>query len=476
VSDVALALRGITKRFGDTLALDEATFELRRGSVHALLGENGAGKTTLMRIAFGMLRPDAGAIAIDGSQVRLHGPADALANGVGMVHQHFTNVSEMTVAENVALGGRGNLDLRETATRITALGADTGLRLDPNATVATLPVGAQQRLEIVKALVRGARTLILDEPTAVLAPDESRELLTWLRAFADAGNSVVLITHKLAEALSVVDGVTVLRHGRTVLQGDASEMDEARLAQAMLGTELAPLPHVASSPHERVVLRADRLTIAAEDGRPRVRNATFAVRAGEIMGVAGVEGSGQHELLRAIAGRLEPSSGTLEAPADVGFVPEDRHRDAVILDFTLAENVALRGAGSRTGRMRTSEWRRRAAELVEAFQIRARSPEAPIASLSGGNQQRLVLARELADAPTALVVENPTRGLDVRASQLILQRLREAAAGGTTVVVYSSDLDEVLAICTRLLVIHDGVVREVPREREAAGRAMLGAG
>lgn len=475
MSDVALALSGITKRFGDTLALDDASFELRRGSVHALLGENGAGKTTLMRIAFGMLRPDDGTIAIDGSAVRLHGPADALAAGVGMVHQHFTNVPEMTVAENVALGGRGTLDLRETAARITAIGTETGLRLDPNATVATLPVGAQQRLEIVKALVRGARTLILDEPTAVLAPEESRELLTWLRAFVDQGNSAVLITHKLVEALSVVDEVTVLRHGRAVLHGAASVVDDARLARAMLGTELAPLPRVASSAQDRVVLRADRLTIAAEDGRPRVRNATFAVRAGEIVGIAGVEGSGQHELLRAIARRLEPNSGTLEAPADVGFVPEDRHRDAVILDFTLAENVALRGAGSRTGRMGSSEWRRRAAELVETFQIRARSPDAPMASLSGGNQQRLVLARELADAPAALVVENPTRGLDVRASQMILQRLREAAARGTAVVVYSSDLDEVLAICTRLLVIHDGVVREVPRERAAAGRAMLGA-
>ena len=475
MSDAALSLNGITKRFGETLALDGANFAVRRGSVHALLGENGAGKTTLMRIAYGMLRPDEGTIAIGGNPVRLRGPADALATGVGMVHQHFTNVSEMTVAENVALGGRGNLDLRETASRITALGADTGLRLEPDAIVATLPVGAQQRLEIVKALVRGARTLILDEPTAVLAPEESRELLTWLRAFADAGHSVVLITHKLVEALTVVDEVTVLRHGRAVLHSAASAMDEARLAEAMLGTELAPPPHVASSPQDRMVLRADRLTIVAEDGRPRVRNATFEVRAGEIVGVAGVEGSGQHELLRAIARRLEPNGGTLEAPDEVGFVPEDRHRDAVILDFTLGENVALRGAGSRTGRMGTGEWRRRTAALMETFQIRAPSSDAPMASLSGGNQQRLVLARELADAPAALVVENPTRGLDVRASQLILQRLREAAARGTAVVVYSSDLDEVLAICTRLLVIHDGVVREVPRERDAAGRAMLGA-
>jgi simple sugar transport system ATP-binding protein len=475
VSDVALALSGITKRFGDTVALDEASFALRRGSVHALLGENGAGKTTLMRIAFGMLRPEEGTVAIDGRPVRLHGPADALTRGVGMVHQHFTNVADMTVAENVALGGRGALRLREIAVRIAAIGAETGLRLDSAATVATLPVGAQQRLEIVKALVRGARTLILDEPTAVLAPEESQELLAWLRAFASAGNSVVLITHKLVEALSVVDEVTVLRHGRTVLHRAASDVDQARLAQAMLGTELASLPPVAASPRDRVVLSADRLTIAAEDGRPRVSNATFAVRAGEIVGIAGVEGSGQHELLRAIARRLAPSGGVLEAPAEVGFVPEDRHRDAVILDFTLAENVALRGAGSRTGRMRASEWRRRAAELIDSFQISARSPDAPMASLSGGSQQRLVLARELADAPDALVVENPTRGLDVRASHLILQRLREAAARGTAVVVYSSDLDEVLAICTRLLVIHDGRVREVSRERDAAGRAMLGA-
>lgn len=474
MSDAALALTGIVRRFGRTLALDHADFTLRAGSVHALLGENGAGKTTLMRVAFGLTRPDAGTVEIGGAPVHLRGPGDAIALGVGMVHQHFTNVEAMTVAENVALGGHGRYDRNVVSARVRELGERTGLRLDPNAMVSSLPVGAQQRLEIVKALARGARTLILDEPTAVLAPAESRELLAWLRSYADSGNSVVLITHKLAEALSVVDEVTVLRRGRTVLHRPAAEVSAATLARAMLGEELTIGMAPVSAASDRVVFRADRLTINDAHGRPRIAPASFVVKAGELVGIAAVEGAGHHELLRALAGRIPVSGGTLERPETVGFVPEDRHRDAVILDFTITENVALRGAGARTGRMRWQTWRDRARALVRDFDVRAAGADAPLRSLSGGNQQKLVLARELADSPAGLVVENATRGLDVRASQAIHERLREAASRGMAVVAYSSDLDEVLSLATRLLVVHAGRLREVPLDREAAGNAMLG--
>jgi simple sugar transport system ATP-binding protein len=486
VSSPALNLTGISKRYGTALALSGVSFELRPGTVHALLGENGAGKTTLMRVAFGMVRPDAGRVQLDGRMVELRSPAEAIAAGVGMVHQHFTLVPAMTVAENVALGGHGLLDRRESAERVRAIASLTGFALEPDALVERLPVGAQQRVEIAKALARDARILILDEPTAVLAPAEVDELLAWLRRYASAGNAAVIITHKLREALSVADDVTVLRHGRVTHAGRVVATTAAALTTAMLGTEVASVPMNAPAPSPtpatpgQVVFRAEALCVRDGDDVERVRDATFTVRGGEIVGIVGVEGAGQRELLRALAGRREAASGILTRPASVGFIPDDRHHDAVLLDRSLVENVALRGAGVRRGTMPWSDLNARTTALVDAYDVRGPGTRAPMRALSGGNQQKLVLARELDDAgrasddPLAIVAENPMRGLDVRAAAEVAGRLRAARDRGAAVVLYSSDLDEVLSLASRVLVAYAGTVREVPTTRELVGRAMLG--
>jgi len=481
---LALALRGIDKHYGNVQALSAATLEVRPGTVHALLGENGAGKSTLMRIAYGLERADAGSLFVRSDRVHLTSPADAIANGIGMVHQHFTLVPTMTIAENIALGGRGRLDLADVAKRVAELSASTGFALNPAARVETLPVGAQQRVEIAKALVHAARILILDEPTAVLAPAESADLLRWVRAYADAGNAAVLITHKLREALGVADEVTVLRRGRTVLTAKRGDMTPDTLTSAMIGEELPGAKPNAFGEHQQPrsasgpVFRATRVTLSDSAGIVRLHDATFEIMAGEIVGIAAVEGSGQRELLRALAGRLAPVSGTLEQPSTVGFVPEDRHHDAVLLNRSLAENVALRGAGVRRG---TIDWEAVGAQterLMAEYDVRAEGAHVAIRTLSGGNQQKLVLARELvlgSDAERALVVENPTRGLDVRATAEVHARLRSAAQDGAAVVLYSSDIDEVLLLATRVFVVFERSVRESPLDRERIGQAMVGA-
>lgn len=477
----ALALSRITKRYNRVVALDDAGIVVRPGTIHALVGENGAGKTTLMHIASGLVRPDAGQVCVAGREVRLMSPLDALAAGIGMVHQHFTLVPAMTVAENLALGGGGLLHARAMTEQVHGVARRTGFQLDPRARVESLPVSAQQRVEIAKALVRDARVLILDEPTAVLAPSEIEDLLRWLRAYADRGRAVVLITHKLREALAVANDVTVLRRGRITFAGAAASTSAERLTEAMLGVAETEVP--VRTPTEwfgtRVVFDAQDISVADRAGTVRVRQATFLVRAGEIVGIAAVEGSGQQELLRALAGRYPVHGGVLKRPVDVGFVPEDRGRDAVMPDRSLAETVALRGAGRRRGLISWPALCARTAELMRAYDVRAQDPHTPVRALSGGNQQRLVLARELEatwdqPAPSALVVENPTRGLDVRATTAVHQRLRDACTRGAAVIVYSSDLDEVLSLATRVLVVFDGRVRDVPLERAVIGRAMLG--
>jgi ABC-type uncharacterized transport system ATPase subunit len=482
-----LALHDIDKRYGATHALVSVSLNVRAGTVHALLGENGAGKSTLMRIAYGMEHPDRGLITVEGVPTRFRSPADAIARGIGMVHQHFTLVPVMTVGENVALGGRGRLDLGTVEARLRELSERTGFALDARARVESLPVAAQQRVEIAKALVRDARLLVLDEPTAVLPPAESDRLLGWLRNYVEQGNSVVLITHKLREALSVADDITVLRRGRAVLAVRASQATSASLTAAMIGSadgeDGAAHPPAVATPRpparaRDAVFRAEGVTVTDVRGVVRVRGATFDIGAGEIVGIAGVEGAGQRELLRALAGRLPISAGTLSRPDVVGFVPEDRHRDAVLLDRSLVENVALRGAGARRGLVDWDAFEARTRSSVHAFDVRAPSPHAPMRTLSGGNQQKLVLARELVDdvgtGPRAVVAESPTRGLDVRATDEIHARLRHARDAGASVVLYSADLDEVLLLADRILVMFSGLVREAPVDRDVVGRLMLG--
>ena len=479
----AVALVDVVKRFGTVAALDGANLSVRPATVHALLGENGAGKTTLMRIAFGMIRPDTGRLVVQGRPVAWRSPADAIAAGLGMVHQHFTLVPAMTVAENVELGASATsgwrFDQRAAEEHTRALGRASGLDVDPEARVAELPIAAQQRIEILKALSRDARILILDEPTAVLAPRETEELLRWLRTYSTSGGTAILITHKLREALAVADDVTVLRRGRTVFTARRSEAEESSLTQAMIGGELDARarrtglsPSPAPSTSEPVVV-LDRVVASDAERRETIR-ATFTVRAGEVVGVAGVEEAGQHTLLRVLAGRIQPTSGQLIQPATIGFIPEDRQREGLVLDFSLVENVALRGAGERRGCMPWPALRERTAALVYEHDVRASRVTIPARTLSGGNQQRLVLARELEGQPALVVAENPTRGLDVRATADVHDRLRAARDAGAAVVLYSSDLDEVLTLATRALAVHAGSVREVAPEKDLVGRAILG--
>jgi simple sugar transport system ATP-binding protein len=479
----AIALIDIVKKFGAVTALDRATLTVRMGSVHALLGENGAGKTTLMRIAFGMARPDSGRLEVHGRPIVWRSAAEAIVAGIGMVHQHFTLVPAMTVTENVELGAsvkpRGRFDWRTAEERVRQLSRTSGLRVEPDAQVSDLSIAAQQRVEILKALGHEAKILILDEPTAVLAPQETEELLSWLRTYANSGGTAILITHKLREALAVADDVTVVRRGRTVLAAMRTEVDEPSLTRAMIGDDLGPEARVGRTPaaHQTPigppVVVLDGI-VASDTNRRETIRATFAVHAGEIVGIAGVEGAGQHTLLRVIAGRVKPASGQLIRPPDVAFIPEDRHNEALVLDFSLAENVALRGAGERRGLMPWPTVRRRTAMLMEQFDVRASSSLTRARTLSGGNQQRLILARELDGQPPLVVAENPTRGLDVRATSDVHERLRTASAAGAAVVLYSSDLDEVLALAMRVIAVHAGSTREVAPERDLVGRAILG--
>ncbi len=502
-----LTLTGIVRQYGAVRALDRATLDVRRGSLYAVLGENGAGKTTLMRVAFGLVRPDAGELLVDGSPRRFDGPRDAIAAGIGMVHQHFTIVPAMTVAENVALGGRGRYDPVRAAARVRTLGERTGLRLDPAVRAGTLGVAAQQRLEVLKALARGGpagdgsggtRLLILDEPAAVLAPAESEELLRWLRGWVDSGGTAVLVTHKLRDALRHADAVTVLRHGRTVLartlrgpDGSATTPVDARtLTTAMLGDHAVvdpegggdagrlssdrPVRDLPSGEDRPVIARLDAVHVVDRAGVTRLRDVTLRLHAGTVVGVAGIEGSGQHELLRVLAGRLAPSAGMVERPPRVAFIPEDRHRDALLLDGTLAENVALAGAGARRGRIVWHRMRAAAVGLVAAADVRGGTATVRARALSGGNQQKFVVARELDAAPPLVIAENPTRGLDVRAAASVRAQLRAAAAAGAAVVVHGSDLDEVLALADEMLVVYDGTVCRAAVDRRVVGDLMLG--
>ncbi len=490
---VLLSLDGITHTFGRMRALDGASLQVRAGSVHALLGENGAGKTTLMRVVFGLLRAQQGEMHWRGAPITMRSPSDALAHGIGMVHQHFTLVPSMTVAENIALGGHGGFDPQQTADRVRDVAARAGLVLDPTACVQDLPVGAQQRCEIVKALARDVTLLILDEPTAVLAPTEATELLRWMRGYADAGNAVVLITHKLRDALAVADDITVLHRGRTVLTTPARDTDQGRVATAMLGgaevrtaevhtdSDTRDTAHSALSvgPPDTVatarpiVLALDAVSVRDANGVDRVRSASLQVRAGEIVGIGAVEGAGQHELLRVLAGRRSPNAGRRVIPERVGFVPEDRHRDALLLDAPLFENTALQGAGARRGVIDWNAFRARTAAMLHRFDVRASGPDAVARTLSGGNQQKLVLGRELEAAGEALVVENPSRGLDFVATDAVHRALREARNAGMAVVVYSSDLDEVVLLADRVFAMHNGTLLESAKDRDALGRAML---
>ncbi|MGN6392764.1 MAG: ABC transporter ATP-binding protein [Gemmatimonadales bacterium] len=465
-----LALSGIRKRFGSVQALGGADFTLMPGEVHALLGENGAGKSTLMHVAYGLVRPDAGEIAVDGVVRPIPSPRAARRLGIGMVHQHFTSVPSMTVADNVALATGWDVTPGMLRERVRAVADRCGLPLDPDVRVSQLSVALKQRLEIVKALATEVRILLLDEPTAVLTPAETEELLQVIARFTAAGGSAVLITHKLDEALAAASRVTVLRQGLVVLAAPIAGQTAASLAVAMLGDAAHPAraPRADAGTAEGAILvRLEELEVPRESGYGiAVRRATVGIRAGEIVGVAAVEGNGQRELLRAVAGRIQPLRGRREVAGPIAFVPEDRTTEGLIPSLTLTENVVLGSRADdpwlRRGRVDWRAARARTASLLSEFEIVAAGPDAPAASLSGGNQQKVVVARELARHPRVVVAENPTRGLDFRAASAIHDRLRTAAAEGAAVLVYSSDLDEVLGLADRVVVVARGLVSEAP--------------
>jgi general nucleoside transport system ATP-binding protein len=484
----ALAMRGIAKRFGSVQALRGADFMLAPGELHALLGENGAGKTTLMHVAFGLVRPDAGDIAVAGVAQAIASPRVARRLGIGMVHQHFTSIPALSVAENVALAAGWPVAPVPLRARVRELGERYGLPLDPDERASGLSVGLKQRLEILKALASDARILLLDEPTAVLAPGEADELLRVVRGFTRAGGSAVLITHKLDEALAAADRVTVLRQGSVVFTGAVAGQTPASLARAMIGDIESPNALPARLPADAavdapVLVRLDDLEVPRESGYGlAVRRATLSIRSGEIVGVAAVEGNGQRELLRAVAGRLQPLRGRREVAGPVAFIPEDRTTEGLIPSLSLTENIVLGSRHDdpwvRRGRVDWRVARGRTAALLQEYGVTAPGPEVPAGSLSGGNQQKLVLGRELSREPRVVVAENPTRGLDLRTTEAIHARLRDAAANGAAVLVYSSDLDEVLALAGRLLVATRGSISEVPAgtSRAEIGELMVTGG
>jgi simple sugar transport system ATP-binding protein len=469
-----------------------------------VVGENGAGKSSLMNVLYGLYHPDVGELALDGKPVRFKSPRDAIARGIGMVHQHFMLVPTLTVAENVVLGReptrRGMLDMERAVSEVAATCARFGFELEPRARVDTLSVGSQQKVELVKALHRGAQVLVLDEPTAVLTPQEAEELGHILRGLVAQGRTVVLISHKLKEVLGVADRIAVMRRGRVVAEVRASETNAAKLAALMVGEGHLPLQ--ASATAERrasgeVLLEARGLQAMGDNGRPALRGVDLTVRAGEIVGIAGVDGNGQRELAEVLTGlrSLTAGEGTLLGgplkgltPAGarergVGHIPEDRLRRAVVKALTVEENVAL-GRHSRPP-FAKGPWldfagrRERTRQLLAAYDVRPPQPELPLQHLSGGNQQKVVVARELDAQPRLVVVVQPTRGLDIGAVAQVQARLREASERGAGVLMVSLDLEEVLALSDRVYVLFEGRVtghftRPDFNEREL-GRRMLGA-
>ena len=458
-------------------ALHDADFVLAPGEFHALLGENGAGKSTLMHVAAGLLRPDSGRMSVFGKEVRPRTPREARRLGIGMVHQHFSAVPAFPVGENIALAADWSPSPRSLKPHIRDLMGRLRLTLDPEAITDTLTVAQRQQLEILMAVAGDARILLLDEPTAVLAPADARAVLDVIRGFTAMGGAAVLITHKLSEALEHADRVTVLRRGRVVLTARAAGESERSLATAMLGDAPAERARPqATSPGEAIASCA-ALSVPSTAGGTGLRQGTLTIHRGEIVALAAVGGNGERELLRALAGVLPPSGGRLEVAGRAVLIAEDRTTEGLIPEFTLTENLVLESAGRSSVAPRAPFWidwakeRDRTAGLIAQFDITAAGPEAPAVSLSGGNQQRFVVARALAASPDLIVAEEPARGLDVKAADEIHARLRAAANAGAGVIVHTADLDELLEIADRVVVIANGVTIE---PGPGAGRAEIG--
>ncbi|COG31533.1 ABC transporter ATP-binding protein [Streptococcus pneumoniae] len=478
-----IEMRDITKVFGGFVANDKINLHLRKGEIHALLGENGAGKSTLMNMLAGLLEPTSGEIAVNGQVVNLDSPSKAASLGIGMVHQHFMLVEAFTVAENIILGSEltknGVLDIAGASKEIKALSERYGLAVDPSAKVADISVGAQQRVEILKTLYRGADILIFDEPTAVSTPSEIDELMAIMKNLVKEGKSIILITHKLDEIRAVSDRVTVIRRGKSIETVEIAGATNADLAEMMVGRSVSFKTEKQASKPKEVVLSIKDLVVNENRGVPAVKNLSLDVRAGEIVGIAGIDGNGQSELIQAITGLRKVESGSIELKGDsivglhprqitelsVGHVPEDRHRDGLILEMMISENIALqtyyKEPHSKNGILNYSNITSYAKKLMEEFDVRAASELVPAAALSGGNQQKAIIAREIDRDPDLLIVSQPTRGLDVGAIEYIHKRLIEERDNGKAVLVVSFELDEILNVSDRIAVIHDGKIQGI---------------
>jgi simple sugar transport system ATP-binding protein len=494
----AIELRAITKRYGSVVACDAVDLSLRGGEIHGVLGENGAGKSTLMKVMIGLVVPDSGSIHIGGRAHRIPDPQTAAALGIAMVHQHFSLVDELRVWENVALGERGRLDRAAARAQVAEVGQRYGIEVDPDRRVGDLSAGLRQRVEIIKCLRRDPRVLVLDEPTSVLTPAESEQLFAVLRRVVrDEQRAVALVSHKLEEILHATDRITIMRRGAVVGQLTTAEATAPELARAMVGREVSlraesaalglvseadQLAHSEATGHTigAPVLAIRGALATGDDGRVLLDHLDLEVDAGEVVGVAGVEGNGQRELADLLSSLLPLDEGSIEVggepvshrragalvAAGVGVIPEDRHDSGCVLDMTVADNLFLctPGRAARRGFLRRSMMRREAEQLIARYEIVCGGPDAPMWSLSGGNQQRVVLARELASRPKVLVAAQPTRGLDVGAIEYVTDQLRDAAAAGVGVLLISTEIEEIIALADRVVVIYRGrIVGEMAR-------------
>ncbi len=475
----AIELIGITKRFPGVVANDNVNLRVESGEIHAICGENGAGKSTLMKILYGMQPADEGEMRIRGEVVHFSSPTDAIEAGIGMVHQHFMLADQMTVLENVILGSEptkmgGLIDFAEAERHLREVGESYGLSVDPDDLVETLEVGEKQRVEIIKVLFRGAEILILDEPTAVLVPQEVEELFRNLRELQAGGSTIIFIDHKLQEVLEISDRITVIRRGKTVTTVDADAVSAADLAELMVGSELPSPETTQSTVTDEVALEVTDLTVLDEDGRPAVDDVSLRVRRGEVLGVAGIEGNGQAELIDAIIGVATPVAGHItllgedvthssvrhRREAGIAFVPQDRHADGLLLDASLWENAAL---GHQTKRpFSKGFWidragaRRRTEEIREEFDVRSPGVDVSARALSGGNQQKLIIGRELTADPRVFVAAHPTRGIDVGAQAEVWNDIRSARADGLATLLISADLDELIGLSDTIVVMYHG--------------------
>lgn len=495
-----IEMREITKKFGDFVANDKINLQLRKGEIHALLGENGAGKSTLMNMLAGLLEPTSGEIVVNGKSVSLDSPSKAASLGIGMVHQHFMLVEAFTVAENIILGSEitknGILDLKKATEDILELSKKYGLAVDPSAKVEDISVGAQQRVEILKTLYRGADILIFDEPTAVLTPAEIDELMSIMKNLVKEGKSIILITHKLDEIRAVSDRVTVIRRGKSIETVEIAGATNQDLAEMMVGRSVSFKTEKAPAQPKDIVLSIKDLEVNENRGVPAVKGLSLDVRAGEIVGIAGIDGNGQSELIQAITGLRKVKAGSISiknknvvglrprqiTEMSVGHVPEDRHRDGLVLDMMISENLALqtyyKQPLSKNGVLNYQNITSFAKKLMEEFDVRAASELVPAKALSGGNQQKAIIAREINRDPDLLIVSQPTRGLDVGAIEYIHKRLIEERDNGKAVLVVSFELDEILNVSDRIAVIHDGkiqgIVKPEDTDKQELGILMAG--